>query len=144
MSNKITVSAQIICYINSTPVGQVSSFHWSSNTPMRPLYGLDSIIPFELVQTTTSVSGTVAMYAIPGSGNLEGLGITAPFQNLLSQKYFTIILQDELLGTTFFAAQYCMVNNQSWQAEAKGLVSGSFQFSGLLWVNEVPIATDIS
>ena len=140
MSNKITVSAQVICYLNGSPLGQVNSFHWSSSTPYKALYGLDSIVPVELAATTTNVSGTVGIYSIPGSGNLGGLGVTAPFQNVLNQQYFTIALRDEQTGTTFFSAQYCQVQDQSWQAESKGIVSGSFSFTGLLWTNEVPVA----
>lgn len=138
MSNKITIAAQVICYINASPIGQVTGFHWTSSTPFRPQFGLDSILPVELTPTVTNVSGTVSILSIPASGNLEGMGITAPFQDLLNAKYFNIALRDELYGTTFFQASYCVVEQQSWAADAKGLVTGQFNFTGLVWNNEVP------
>lgn len=139
MSNKITIAAQVICYLNGSPLGQVTGFHWTSNTGYKPQFGLDSVIPVELTPTTTSVTGTVSILSIPATGNLEGLGITAPFQNLLNTKYFTIALRDELYGTTFFQASYCVVDSQTWGAEAKGIVTGQFQFTGMIWNNEVPV-----
>jgi hypothetical protein len=137
----MVVGAQAVCYINGTMYGQVSSFRWSSDTPYRPLYGLDCIWPQELVPTVVKVSAQLNIYRMVGDGGLEGAGITAPYASLPRQQYFTLSLRDRYSDNLLFESRWCVVDTQTWDVPAKGLVTGSFSVTGIAWHNEVSNST---
>ncbi len=134
---KTIVTAGVLLYVNNRPYGQVRSFRFSSQTARNPIYGIDSIDPFELAPTITKVSGSIGLVRTLFDGGAEGAGLTASFEQLPREKYFSIMLIEKASDTVLFRADYCSVTNQNWMFESKEIVRGDVEFEALTWSNEV-------
>ena len=139
MRSRLVTSAKVIVYINDQPFGRVTGFSWTSATPKRPIYGIDSTEPYELAPTTSQCNGNVSLLRLIDDGGLEGPGIVAQFQSLTREKYFKVLLIERSTDTQIFRADFCSVNSQSWDVPAKGLMTGTFSFAALTWNNEAKI-----
>jgi hypothetical protein len=133
----IVTSAKVALYINGERFGRVTSFTWHSSTPIKAIYGVDSSDAFELGVTTTKCTGSIGVLRMSGDGGAEGAGVTVPYEVLPSQKYFSITLIEHHRDLILFEARRCMLADQSWSLPAQGIMSGSFQFEGIEWSNEV-------
>lgn len=131
MRNKIAVGAGIRCLINNVDIGIVNGIQWSFMTTREEDRGLDSLEPFELSQTHTSIQATVSVYRMRDSGSLEAFNIVKPLARIPEDEYFTLELKDRLTGSTYLKVDHAAVDGQSWSASAKGLVTGQFTFHGL-------------
>jgi hypothetical protein len=103
----------------------------SVSAPLLAFSGIDSLAPFELSPTSTSVSGSVAILRTRDDGGLEGLSIVKPLPYLSEDEYFTLELKDRLTGSTYLKAEHAAIDGQSWSASARGIVTGQFTFHGL-------------
>jgi len=133
----ILTSAQVVLYINGVMYGRVSSFRFNSDTPRKDIRGVDSVIPFELGLTTNKISCTMSVYRMSQDGGAEGAGLVAPVDELTREKYFTAVLIDISSGSVIFQAEFCSVDSQNWQFDARQVVQGQISFSALNWSNEV-------
>lgn len=133
---KVITGASVVLHLNGKPFGRVRAFQWSSDTPRAPKYGLDSTEPFELIPTTTRITGRISLYRTVGDAGAEGAGMTAPYEFLPKEKYFSLYLVERGSDTTIFEALYCSVVRQSWSAPEKGMVTGEIEFEALDWSNE--------
>ena len=136
MPNKALPSAGLIVYINSRPLGVVTGFRWSSDTARKEVRGVDCAQPLELGSTVTRITGQINLIRTHGDGGLEGQGVAAAYSDFTREKYFTLMVFDRVTDMPIFRADNCSVTNQSWEAPAKGLVSGNFSFLALDWGNE--------
>lgn len=137
MGQPLTIpGAQVLCYINGRLYSQVESFEWESITPKKPIYGIDSVDPFELAVTTTAVRATLGAYRLHGDGGFQGAGIIAQFHDLPREKYFTFQLVDRKTKLTLFEAAFCSANREQWKVATKNLMRGTLNFEGITWVNE--------
>jgi len=135
----IVVSAQVVCYINGKIYGKVTGFSFNSSTPKKEIRGIDSAEPYELAPTITSLSGTVNVLRLIGDGGIEGDQIGESFENVINERYFTLLLIERQRNTILFKADQCSVVSQSWDIPAKGICSGSISFIGITWQNEATI-----
>jgi hypothetical protein len=136
MSSLTIHGARVVCYINGSVLG-VNSFKFTSDTPRRPVYCLDMQFPGELVLQSTRIVGTLGVYRQASDGGIEGVGMIATTPDLMSEKYFTILLVDRVTDTVLFSAELCSVLSQDWQVSTKDLMHGTIQFQAILWSNEV-------
>lgn len=136
---RVVVGAHINCYINGQPYGRVIGFTFRSQTPRRALYGIDSMDPFELAVTQTKVGGTMRIVRTVGDGGAEGAGITANFDDLPREKYFTVQLVERGSDTVIFQAELCSVVSQVWDVPSKGIVTGTIDFEAISWNNEIRV-----
>jgi hypothetical protein len=136
MPSLIIAGPHIVCYINGRVYGQVSHAEWNSDTPKKPIHGIDSVHPFELAPTTSAVKGSLALYRITGSGGLQGAGVIAPFPDLSREKYFTLQLIDRRSGGVVFDCRQCSPESERWVISTKALMTGTLNFSGISWNNE--------
>lgn len=135
--SNLMVGAKVVMYINGKPFAKVTGFSWSSSTMRRPLYGIDSSQPYELVPTVTRVAGNVSLLRGIADGGLEGAGVTPNFAFLTREKYFSVTLVERTTDTVLFHATNCSATSQSWDVPARGYVTGQMQFEALTWNNEV-------
>lgn len=135
-SNLVT-AASVVLYVNNAPYAKVLDFHFSVSTPRNKLYGIDSIIPFELALSSTSVDGSMTIYRQSQDGGAEGPGFTTTMPELSRGKYFSVMLIEEYSHTILFEATRCSLENQSWSVVIKQHVIGSLSFSALEYNNEV-------
>jgi len=124
-------------YINGSQFGRVNNFSYSVDTPRRKLATVDSLIPFELATGQTHISGTMGLYRTVLDGAAEGAGMVAPIDELPREKYFSMVLVDLTTQVVIFQADFCSVEQQSWNISSKGLVTGSVAWSALTYQNEV-------
>ncbi len=129
--------AHVVVYLNGRVYASVESFSWVSSTPKKTIFGLDSVIPAELAPTITGCSGSLKLYRLIGDGGIQGPGMAAAFEDMPSEKYFTLQLIERRSDTVIFSAQECSVESESWGAEAKSLIRGSMTFKAKTWSNEV-------
>lgn len=137
MLPRVIVAARAVVYINGKLYSKVTGFRWNSSTPLRAIHGIDNPVAYELAPTVARMTGTMALIRTSGDGGLEGPGITAQFADIPRQKYFTLLLLDRATDTVLFRADQCMVSGQSWDLPVKGLMTGTLDFEGIVWSNEV-------
>lgn len=136
MATFVIPAAAVAVYINGRPYGAVSNFHWTSATPQKAINGIDSLEAQELISTSVSVSGTIGLYRITGSGGIEGIGVTTQFDQMSREKYFVLQVIDLRSDQIIFQAKQCKVDSQDWGIPARGLITGNMNFKGLTWENE--------
>ncbi len=129
-------SAAVALFINGKLYGAVSSFTWTSATPLKAINGIDSLEAQELIHTSAAVSGSFGLYRITGSGGMEGVGVTTQFDKMSQERYFVLQLIDLRTDQILFQARSCKANSQTWSVAVKALVTGTLQFQGLTWENE--------
>lgn len=137
MAAKVITGAHIVCYINSKLFGRVSSFNWDSQTMHKPIYGLDTADPFELAASQTKIGGTMTLYRLHSDGGAQGAGMVPKYEDMPRGRYFTVSLIDRSNDLLLFEARYCVVQSESWNVPAKGIITGSVHFEGIDWSNEV-------
>ncbi len=137
MSERIVIGSQVLLFVNGAPWGNVVNFRFTSDAPVNAIHALDSPEAYEISSTTTSVSGSISLYRMIGDGGLEGSGLTARFEDIVRMKYVNLALRERFSDTVIFQCRNCVISNQSWGAEAKGMMMGSFNFSGISWSNEI-------
>lgn len=131
-----TTGASYKLWINNRIIGIATGFEWTSDPGRRPIYGLDQMQPFELAPGPSTITGRVDCIRVRDDGGLEGRGIAASDRNQTLEKYISIMLIDRVSDKVVFRCDQAAVNSQTWRVEAKGLLRGSFSFSGITWINE--------
>lgn len=134
--NRIVRGADLKCYINGNLIGEFTDLSYSIDYGRRPIYGIDSTMPFELIPGPTKVSGSINMLRIRASAGLEGRGIAARLKEILQEKYINITVIDKVLDLEILKVQRANITSQRWSVSSKGRLSGSFTFEGLDVDNE--------
>lgn len=133
----IIAAHHLVCYINGVLFGYINGMpQWNVDTEYREARGIDTNEAFELMPGQSRVSGTFTILRGRDTGGLEGAGLVASGQKMLQQKYMTIEMVDRLTNQTVFRALRCQVTRQSWSAQPKGLVTGTFTWTGIEHENE--------
>ncbi len=133
----LVTGSKVALYINGVMFGRVTSFSFASETPRRKIHCVDSASPFELAPTTNSVSGSMSVYRLHDDGAAEGAGMVGTIDELPREKYFTMVLFNLATGGIVFQAEFCSVENQSWNFESRSLSMGTITFSAIRHENEV-------
>jgi len=120
-------------------VGIVNSFEYSIDTGRKAIYGIDSIIPFELAPGPYSITGRIQCVRIRFDGGLEGRGISASQSNLLLEKYVSFSLVDRASDRVIFRLDDAAVITQNWIINERSVMRGSFSFEGLTWYSDSEI-----
>jgi hypothetical protein len=137
MANVKTLrAADIQIYINGRLFGVAVGLRWQGDDGRHAIYGIDQYTPFELAPGQSMIKGTVDCLRLRRDGGLEGRGVNAPESKLMLEKYFSLAVVDRSTDTVILAIESAAMGNQSWQATAKGDMSGSFTFEGLGWTSE--------
>jgi hypothetical protein len=134
--SRLITAAKVVLYINGKPYALVTSFAWTSQTPKKAIYGLDSGEPYELAPGQTKCQGQIGLLRAVGEGGLEGIGVTPFFHDLPREKYFTLALVERGTDTQIFRADRCSIMSQAWNIPAKGMVTGTMTFEAMDWNNE--------
>src|SRR6185312_4953643 len=136
---RLLVAARILVIINGQQYGRCAGIQWTSSTPKKKARSVDSPLVQEYMPTTLEVTGTMTVYRMIADGGLEGAGIQAPQIQQSREKYITIQLVERETDTTILQINQATIEGQSWNAVAKGLLMGSFSFSGVIFSNEADV-----
>jgi hypothetical protein len=135
---RVISSAAVILYVNGRPYGRVSEFSFRSMSPRRALFGLDSMHPYELAPTQGKITASMKVYRTVGDGGAEGAGMTATFEEVVRERYFSVMLVDRgAQDTVLFQADNCSLVSQAWSIPTRGIITGSLEFEALMWSNDV-------
>jgi hypothetical protein len=134
MRAKTITGAAVVCYINGRVLGRVTDFNFSTVTPKRAIYGIDSLAPYELAPQPTKITGSINLVRTLGDGGSEDM--VAGYDDISKEKYFSIALVEIGSQITIFQAASCSATSQSWGIPARGSVKGSVSFEALGWTNE--------
>jgi hypothetical protein len=129
--------AHLKCFINGKLLGYVIAVpSWNIRSEWAELRGIDNVMAKQLVPRIYSCSGTVQILRGRHTGGLEGAGLVPSGEAMLRQKYLTVEIQDRITQDIIYRALLCQIDQQQWQMDTKGLVTGSFSFKGLSFQNE--------
>lgn len=129
--------AHLKCYINGKLLGYVISVpSFQVRHEWAPLREIDSLLARQLAPRMYEVSGNIQVLRGRSTGGLEGAGLVSSGESMMLQKYLTIELQDRFTQDIVFRAVSCEANNQQWQIQTRGLVVGSFNFTGITFATE--------
>jgi hypothetical protein len=131
-----TVGAGYKLYINNRIFGIATGFEFTTGAGRRPIFGLDNVGALELAPANNSVTGKVDCIRIRLDGGLEGRGIAARDEDVMLEKYISIILIDRLTDSVVFRCDQAAVQQQTWRVDAKQVMRGNFTFLGIDWTNE--------
>ena len=135
--NSIVVGgAHILVYLNGILCGRCIGMTYSSQTTTKEARGCDFPMPFEIMPSMTSTSGTINILKTTGDGGALGLGLTVQQPDIGKAKYFSLLVLDRRSKTAIFKADYCMASAESWDIQPKGVITGSITFSAISWSSE--------
>ena len=137
MARTFTIaSAQCLAWINGVQVGQVSGFSWRSMENRREVYAVDQNQPFELIPTQSRVQCNLRLWRLLLDGGSQGLGMSGGLDAMVRERYFTFMITERSTDTVLFQAQECSLNDESWDIQPRGIVTGTLSFTALTWNNE--------
>lgn len=137
MARTLTIAgAQINVYLNGSRLNQVTSFSLHSSEHRREVYAVDQNEPYELIPTQSRVQGTLHLYRILNDGGAQGLGMSGGIDNMVNERYFTLLVTDRNSDSVIFQASECALNDESWDMSARGVVTGVVDFTAITWNNE--------
>lgn len=122
-----------VVYINGAIYGLITDAQWTISTGRKPVYTIDRQTPAELMATRSSVSGSMQLLRKHGDAGIEGVGMTPVQPQLSSERYFFLQILDATTDTMLLQISKAAVGNQSWQVAARGVLKGSFDFSGITY-----------
>ncbi len=99
---------------------------------------IDRSTPIELPSGMCTIKGTMEIMRFRNSGGLQGVGIAAPEDRILLERYFSLTVVDRVSDKVILQIDEASVTEESWQTGAKGMVSGTFSFQGRQWTNDAP------
>lgn len=126
---KVYVNSQLLGYVIGTPT-------WNVRSEWGRLRELDSVLTRQLAPRFYEVSATIQVLRGRSTGGLEGAGLVPTAEAMLRQKYLTIEIQDRITQDIVYRAVQCAVQQQQWQMNARGIVTGTFNFDGITFANE--------
>lgn len=134
--SRIVKGADLKIYINNKLFGLVLNFTWQAGNGRRPIYGIDNPEPQEIADGQNFVSGTIAVVRLRDDAGLEGYGVVAQPHETTREKYTTITVVDRVTDRPIFTCDKARIKSQSWNVTARDMLTGSFQFDGIVWENE--------
>lgn len=135
MTPKLQSGSRIFVYINGNPLGLLTDFSFSSETPDVEIRGIDVAFPIELASGTTSVSGTIGLLKLINDSGAQSYGLASSQIDSSKQKYVSLTLIDRGFDTVIFQCDYAKITNESWRIATKTLMEGTLTFKGIVWGN---------
>ncbi len=136
MAGKLQVGAAVVCRINGIDYGFVTGIKLDTPTPRGKARGIDSPFIIDLMPTTIETGGSVEVLRLINDGGLEARNLVLSPRYFIVEKHFTLELVERQTDTILYRAKYCSVENQSWNVVAKGMVTGTFNFTGVVAYND--------
>lgn len=133
---KTVRGADLQVYVNGSLFGVATAVRWSADPGRHAIYGIDQYTPFELAPGQSVIKGTVDIVRQHLDGGIEGRGAAAPERQLLLEKYFSIAIVDRSTDSAILAIDSAAVDSQQWSSQTRGILTGSFTFTGLGWSSE--------
>lgn len=131
---------EVKLYIGGKLYPEARSVSFTKDYGEQPIYGIDSVFPQEIAITRVSVQGQVSGVLIKYSGGLQGKGAVPRISDLLPAPYVAIRVQDRFSQQDILFLPQAKIVSESITVQAKGVVSLSFSFKGIVPYGEVDLA----
>jgi len=96
------------------------------------IYGVDSAFAQEIRQTRVSVKGSITGIRIKASGGIQSRNARTLIKEALHAPYVSIQIKDRSSDEVILFVAQTKITNESFSVSAKGIVSVSFNFSGII------------
>lgn len=138
-------------YINGTLVGLATDCNWSLPYGMEPVHTLGRFEPQEIVPVSqeaieVSMNGMRVVNFGPHvgfDGNVDTAKMVPVLKDLLNNKDVTIRIEDRQTNENIMEIVRCRSRGYSSQVGAKGMVTYSMQFIGIIALDEHTKESDI-
>lgn len=132
MANRILIGPATKVRINGQDMGFVTGIQYQLSEPADEERGIDSPRPFEISSTVTQVSGSISVLMLREWEGLEGNNITPGLPFIPQGPYIQIQVVERPGDRIIFDARDCKIDGQSWSAQPKQMVAGTFTFKGIM------------
>ena len=141
MRDLIQIGGNLKLLINNKTLGIVTGFSYMIDYGRRALRGVDCPFPQEIVSGQQTVRGQVSVVRLKGV-TLENCGVISPQLSntgtatgeMAGDPYFSLTLVDRTSDQTVFRVDAASLTNQQWTVGARGIMTGSFNFEGVVEV----------
>ena len=130
-SQRTIAGAHVKLYIHGSVYNEVRQISYTIDYGEEPIYGIDSVFPQEIKITRISIQGTVSGLRLANSNGLQGKNIRPGIRDSIFAPYISIRLFDRRTGEDIVFIPYARVVNEKVDVSAKGIMTTSFNFTGL-------------
>ncbi len=135
IKTSIITGPHVIVYVNGKPFAHAAAFSYEESKPQKPIYGVDTLLPLDMVPGPLSYSAQLQMYRMRKLGGIEGDGLAPSWAAATRGKYFSLMLIDRATQDVLFEGHKNVVTGQSWNVATKSIMTGSVNFTGLFYAN---------
>ena len=131
--------ADLKIYIGGILFPTAKSITYTIDYGETEIYGIDSVFAQEVATTRVSVQGTVKALRLKLDGGLQGRSARAKIEDILHSPYTTLLIKDRASDIEVLRLSQMKVTSETFNAVAKGTVSLSFNFKGIVPYNALDI-----
>lgn len=140
MSQSVVLKgAEVKMYVGGKLYAEVTSIRYSIDYGETEIYGIDSQFPQEIAPGRVSVQGSVTGMQIKMVGGLQAYDLRSKITEILHAPYVSLRLKDRKSDSDIFFLPQMKVVSESTSIVAKGVVSVSFQFKGIIPYNPLDL-----
>lgn len=135
----VLTGANCKLFIGGKQYPEVNQINYVIDYGESEIYGIDSYFPQEIATTRMSVQGTVTGLRLKLSGGLQGKDIVSKINEKLFAPYVSIEIRDRQADTKLLFIPQCKVSSENVSIGAKGVVTLSFTFKGIVPYNPLDL-----
>lgn len=128
--------ARAIIKVNDKLFGFAFGVNFNIATDASEVWTIDDWTAYELAPNRITVSGTLAMFHIPGKGPTREL-VQANVLSFLFHKYITIEITDQMTGQTIFKTNRAVITNRSQSLQAGEISTMTLTWKAIGWADEL-------
>lgn len=132
MGVQTIVGANIKLFLGGVLYPEAQSISYNIDYGEDSIYGVDSGFPQEIRQTRVSVKGSVSGIRLKASGGIQSRNARTLIKESLQAPYVSIQIKDRSGDEIILFVPQAKITNESFSVSAKGIVSISFNFSGII------------
>ena len=133
MATYQTISgATVKIFLGGVLYPEAQSISYSIDYGEDPIYGVDSAFPQEIRQTRVSVKGSINGIRLKSSGGIQSRNARTLIKEALHAPYVSIQIKDRSSDEIILFVSQTKITNESFSVSAKGIVSVSFSFTGII------------
>jgi hypothetical protein len=133
------VGAHLKLYLSGVLYNNVQSVSYTIDYGEQEIYGIDSHFAQEIVTSKVLVTGTVSGVKLTLDGGTQGAMVRSKINEILYSPYTSLRLKDRKSNFEFFFLPQMKVTSESINIQAKGVVTISFSFKGIIPYNDMDI-----
>ena len=131
--------ADLKLYISGELYPNVQAVSYQIDYGENEIFGIDSPWAQEIGTTRVLVTGTVTGVRLSQDGGLQGLKARSKINEILYAPYTSLRLKNRKTNYEFFFLPQMKVTSESITIPAKGIVSLSFTFKGIIPYNPLDL-----